>query len=148
MKKLLFAVVIAGNLFACSLNNEIDSAQLNRETNAYPQKWELVKMTGSFTNSETTGTDMAWQEFYLLEPNHTFTKSRESNGDTKEAKGTYAFVDLSDGKYLELTYESDNELIGNCTGEPKEYLRLTAENTLVATWLACDGPGLEYKKVQ
>jgi hypothetical protein len=34
-------------------------------------------MTGMTANSQTTGSDMEWQEFYLLNANGTFKKSRE-----------------------------------------------------------------------
>lgn len=90
---------------------------------------------------------MAWQETFVLNEDHTFRKVREQSGEIKEASGTYAFVKLSDGKYLELTYNTENELIGNCTGESKELLRLQDENKLTGTWQACDGPGLVYKRV-
>jgi hypothetical protein len=34
-------------------------------------------MSGSIPNSETTGTTMEWQEFYLFNTNGTFTKSEK-----------------------------------------------------------------------
>jgi hypothetical protein len=36
-----------------------------------------TQMTGMTANSQTTGSDMEWQEFYLLNANGTFKKSRE-----------------------------------------------------------------------
>jgi hypothetical protein len=43
----------------------------------YKGKWILTQMTGMTANSQTTGSDMEWQEFYLLNANGTFKKSRE-----------------------------------------------------------------------
>jgi hypothetical protein len=70
------------------------------------------------------------------------------DNEVKEESGTYTFINLSDGTYLELVYVSDNELIGNCTQEPKELLKLNSENKLTGTWWACDGPGLVYERVE
>lgn len=109
------------------------------------QQWKLVRMSGSFINSETTGADMEWQETYTLQENGNFTKTRETDGATLQAVGTYQIVELSDGPYFEFTYRENSVLIGNCTGDLKELLSFR-ENTLYATWQACDGPGLEYER--
>jgi hypothetical protein len=113
-----------------------------------PQKWQLTSMSGNIADvPPSTGGDMAWQEWYLLYANNKFTKTRTRGNVTTEEGGTYAFVILSDGQYLELVYESENDLIGNCTGDTKELLRRYSEDTLTGTWSACDGPGLVYEKV-
>lgn len=109
------------------------------------QQWKLVRMSGSFVNSETTGTEMEWQESYVLQENGDFTKTREVDGTTLQAVGTYQIVELSDGPYFEFTYRESSVLIGNCTGDLKELLSFR-ENTLYGTWQACDGPGLEYER--
>lgn len=109
------------------------------------QQWKLVRMTGSTMNSETTGSDMEWQETYTLSENGTFTKTRERDSSILQAIGTYQVVELSDGPYFEFTYSERSSLIGNCTGDLKELLSFR-ENALIGTWWACDGPGLEYKK--
>jgi hypothetical protein len=112
-----------------------------------PQKWALVSMSGMIADVlPSTGADMQWQEFYLLKADGTFTKSRTEGDAVSEATGTYEIEELSDGNYLQLTYGASNELIGNCTGEPKELLRFESENTLSGTWWACDGPGLIYER--
>ena len=105
-------------------------------------------MTGQIPNSETTGIDMEWQEFYLLNSDRTFIKSRERNGVLTEEPGSFSFEDLSDGKYLVLTYEADNDIIGNCTSDLKEVLMVKSETRMLSTWSACDGPGLEYKRIE
>ncbi|UOB18145.1 hypothetical protein [Abyssalbus ytuae] len=111
------------------------------------QKWELVKMTGSMANSEKSGEEMEWQEYYLLNEDQTFEKYRERNNNTKQASGTYKYTTAGEEKYLVLTYTKGLDLIGNCTGDNKEQLLVQSDQSLSGTWNACDGPGLEYKKV-
>lgn len=106
-------------------------------------------MSGSIANVlPSTGSDMAWQEYYLLSADGTFIKYRERDNEVKVESGTFTYINLSDGKYLELVYPADNELVGNCTQEPKELLKSESENMLIGTWWACDGPGLKYKRVE
>lgn len=114
------------------------------------QKWELVRMTGSFVNSETTGDEMEWQEYYIFSPDGTFLKSRTIDGLTVEAWGTFEVVeyDNDDMDYLELVYTSGQELIGSCNGDRTEILVYRSEKTISNTWQACDGPGLDYNLVE
>ncbi len=141
MRILLFGLLIIFNIVSCSKDYNFASDQ-------YPQKWQLIEMSGSIANVPPTGgSDMAWQEYYLLKSDSTFMKVRETDNVVKEEAGTFTFINLSDGKYLELIYTSDNDLIGNCTSEPKELLKLNSENKLIGTWWACDGPGLVYERV-
>lgn len=141
MKNLLFISVLIYTLFSCTKDDGFDIEQ-------YPQKWQLVKMTGQMPNSETTGADMEWQEFYLLNSDGSFTKSRERSDLLTEVSGAFTFKDSSEGKFLMLSYESDNTIIGNCSSKPFESLWLKSENKMMGTWLICDGPGLEYKRVK
>jgi hypothetical protein len=104
-------------------------------------------MTGQLPNSNKTGAAMAWQESYVFRADGTFTKARQQGNQLTQAGGTFAYQDLSDGKYVVLNYEAASPIIGTCTGEPTETLAVKAKDTLVGTWLACDGPGLEYRKV-
>ena len=152
MKNLIFVSVITGSLISCSFNKGIDPENLNEKFDPaqYPQKWQLIEMSGSIaTVPPSTGSDMYWQEYYLLYSDNTFIKFRklEDNVVTK-GTGNYALVILSDGKYLELIYESNNDLVGNCTGDANELLYLNSENKLIGTWSACDGPGLIYERVE
>lgn len=95
-----------------------------------------------------TGDNMDWQEYYQLNSDETFLKSRERDGVVSEQRGTYTFITSADGNYLELIYDENNDLIGNCTAEAKEILFLTSENELKATWDTCDGPGLLYERIE
>ncbi|MEO0331621.1 MAG: hypothetical protein AAF223_08030 [Bacteroidota bacterium] len=149
MKYLIFGLLLI--FAACSDSQTIDpeSSQSTDNTTSYLDKWQLVEMSGSIANvPPTTGSEMAWQEYYLLYDDNTFTKVREQDDDTKEASGTYEFITLPDGEYLELSYPLENELIGNCTSESKELLSVQSEGKLIGTWWACDGPGLVYEKVE
>jgi hypothetical protein len=140
MKKSLFGLLIV--CISCSQIDHIASEQ-------YPQKWKLTEMSGSVANiPPSTGSDMEWQEYYLLNADGTFIKHRERDYEVKVESGIYNFINLSDGKYLELVYPSDNELVGNCTQEPIEILKLNSVNKLIGTWWACDGPGLKYERVE
>ena len=121
MKNLIFVFVIIGTIISCSFNKEIDpeNSKGKFDPDQFPQKWQLII------------------KFRKLEDN-VVTKGT----------GNYALVILSDGKYLELIYESNDDIIGNCTGEAKELLYLNSENKLIGTWNACDGPGLVYERVE
>lgn len=142
MKTLVLALIFLG-LMSCSS----DSASIDdpNENTSYPQKWVLVQMSGSFFNSQTTGEDMDWQEFYILQNDRTFTKSRTFEGRVLEASGTYQFLETGSEKQLELTYKSESTLIGNCSPELNELLIITSPTSISNTWSACDGPGLKYE---
>lgn len=102
------------------------------------------------TNSawESSGADMDWQEWYLLNPDKTFTKTRSWDDTLIEERGTYSSMTLMDGKFLELTYPVHNELIGNCTDDLIETLVLKSEKEMISIWVACEGPGLLYEKTE
>jgi hypothetical protein len=129
-----------------SIFNSCSKDAIASDSTGYYGKWTLVKMSGSMANSETTGSAMEWQEFYLFNTNGTFTKSRERNAIKTTVSGIYTTTNHPDGLYLELVYPNDNEIIGNCYGNLKEELYIAENNTLSSTWKNCDGPGLEYKK--
>ena len=107
------------------------------------QRWVLVRMTGSFQNSETTGSDMEWQETYDLTQVGSFVKTRITTESTLQASGSYRIRELTDGLYVEFTYPKESTLIGNCSSDLIELLRFQ-DDRLFSTWQACDGPGLEY----
>ena len=85
-------------MVSCSnQNNEAIDLKNDRQT------WKLVKMTGSLQNSETTGTNMAWQEQIQLIDGR-FEKERMENGRSTKISGSYEFSDEVDGRYLILKY--------------------------------------------
>ncbi len=129
---------------SCSNNEEENIPVLDVNS----QKWELVKMTGSFTGTETTGADMEWQEYYIFNSNATFIKSRDIGGEVKEASGTYITETFNEQEYLELTYSKGKELIASCSGNDKEQLFFSKGDVLKGNWNICDGPELEYKQLK
>jgi hypothetical protein len=137
MKKVLFLFISVWILNSCTKEPDLDK---------FPQIWQLTSMSGQTSNSSTSGSDMEWQESYLLNSDGTFTKSRERNGVIIEASGSFVFKDLTDGKYLELTYESNSDIIGSCTPGLKETLLVRSGKKMSGTWSYCDGPGLEYER--
>ena len=147
MKNSLILLLLSMMFFSCSVEDYRED-DINLQYTV--QKWELVRMTGSFVNSETTGDDMEWQEYYIFSPDGTFLKSRTIDGLTVEAWGAFEVVeyDNDDLDYLELVYTSGQELIGSCNGDRTEILVYRSEKTISNTWQACDGPGLDYNLVE
>jgi hypothetical protein len=138
MNKLALLTILLFTFSSCSEDSEVISSA------DYSGKWTLVKMSGMKSNSETTGSDMEWQEFYVFDNDGTFTKSRE-RGETKtKASGTFTINTISDGDYLQLSYPQASDIIGNCSGNQKEELYLNSENLLTTSWKNCDGPALVY----
>jgi hypothetical protein len=139
MKNLIILSFMTCFLFSCNKSEKFDSEK-------YPQKWQLIKISTQF--AEKTGTDMEWQEYYLLNSNGSFTKHRERNGTITDVSGTFIFKNLTDGKFIQFTYPSDNSIIANCDNTFIEYLHLRSENKLTGNWHACDGAGLEYERTE
>jgi hypothetical protein len=140
MKKNTFFVLFIITLFSCS-------KEAASTATAYQGKWKLTQMTGMMANSETSGSTMEWQEFYVLDSNGRFKKSRERNGVITEISGSYSLSQTANGTSLLLSYKSDSEIIGSCSSALKEELYFESESVLFSTWQQCDGPGLKYEKV-
>lgn len=141
MKKYLFNLFLMVSLISCNGEDGFDP-------DSYPQKWQLVKMYYGMVSSELTGDELDWQENYILYENQSFTKSRLQEGVLYEATGTFKYVNSDGDEYLELTYPSDSGIISNCSEEPVERLLVKSDDYMIGnSWLACDGPGLEYKRV-
>ena len=138
MKKglLLLAVVI----LLSSCNSDDDS-----NGNIFGN-WVLTTMYGGTPNITLTGTDMEWQESYQLNTDGTFLKSREHDGIITEASGTYVIYVSQDGQSLELFFDNDSEIIASCNNLI-EYMIFQSETSFNSTWLACDGTGLSYEKL-
>lgn len=127
----------------CSCSND----NIKVITTDYQGKWELYKMSGRIANSETTGSAMEWQEYYSFNGDGSFAKSRTRNGVKTEISGSYIITKIQEESFLELTYKTESEIIGSCYGNDKEELHILPNATLSSTWKNCDGPGLEYKKM-
>ena len=133
-------------LNSCSKNEEVNEVQ-NFTVSQFPQKWKLVKMTGSLKNSATTGQQMSWQESYVFNTDGSFLKTRIENGDLTSSAGNYTF-DEKENFFL-LNHSQPSVLVGNCSSDTTEYLYLDEKNYyLLSSWWACDGPGLFYERVE
>lgn len=150
MKKAILILVVLTTIYSCT--KESDDGQTTLE---YTGKWELVKITSSWEGSETTGSDMEWQETYDIHEDETFTKTRTRGDSTIIVSGTYTYTEeglLDESKsdvviYIEFLHNTDNDIIGTCySRSTTENLYFTYNNKLISTWNACDGPGLEYMK--
>ena len=139
MKQFGFLFVLFCVLISCSSDNE---------RSEYPQKWILTKITGQLADSEVSGQEMEWQEYYYLNANGTFKKTRERDGKGFEAKGSYEYIDENGERFLKLKFQDDSEIIGSCYGDQTEYLWIVSDTKMQGTWLACDGPGLEYERIE
>lgn len=143
MKNPLLLSLLLATLSACQKEDVPET-----QTTAYPQTWQLVKMTSSWTNTVQTGTALSWQETYVFQADSSFTKTRQQNGQVVDAQGTFSVRTSATGQHIILTYTAANSLIGSCTARAlQEYLLVKHNDTLVNTWEACDGPRLEYEKV-
>jgi hypothetical protein len=139
MKKFIILFLVVTTFFSCSSDDV-------RPFTDYQGKWELTQMTGRTANSEITGSAMEWQEFYLLDANGTFIKSRKQNGIVTEISGTFSLIKSSNSNALQLTYKSESEIIGSCFSGLKEEMHFQSEKVFVSTWQQCDGPGLKYER--
>ncbi len=146
MKKLLFVSLLMSILFSCSNDDDTGNAFI---ADQFPQKWQLIEMTGSIADMPPlTGDNLEWQESYLLQSDNTFIKSRERDNVTTEAKGAFTIKSDAGGSFAELTYETENSLIENCSVELKEIMRFNSVNRMSGISQACDGPGLLYERIE
>lgn len=145
MRKIIAFVLVLFSVLSCS--NEDDFGLESTQFVFSEQKWTLIQMSGNYKGSETTGNDMAWQEYYIFDPIGTFKKSRTKDEVTSEANGTFEVVEFENDSehYLLLTFESGKELVGNCGDGVNELLMYKSPTKISSTWLACDGPGLDYE---
>lgn len=148
MKKAILLLAVFATLYSCS--KESDDVV---ESFEYTGEWELVKMTGNFGASTTTGNAMAWQETYVLNEDDTFTKIRVRGDSTTRVSGTYVLSDANEYEFpdnvlmfLELNHNS-KILLESCQSVTNiEQLFFNTNNRLIGLVEQCDGPGLTYEK--
>ena len=141
MKSQFLILMVIGLLFSCNKDNNATDLE-----NQIIGNWKLIKMTNSMSNSETSGSEMEWQETYQLFSDGTFLKSRDKDGNLTEVSGTFNFINNSNGALIELTFDTQSDIIGSCTANKKENLNLQSDTIFTNSWNACDGPTLKYKK--
>lgn len=141
MKPIFLCFLISALVTACI--DDIEDAEAR-----FPQQWQLIRMTGQGDAADKTGDRLQWQEFYLLNPNGEVLKSRLEDGVKTTITGQYAFQESEEETLLILTYDEPSDIIGSCVEELTETLRLLDSSRLIGTWSACDGPGLEYRRIR
>jgi hypothetical protein len=148
MKKSFLLLISIGLMASCSLIEDLKPSSGDHEKpEGLMEEWTLVEMSGNIVNvPPTTGQDMPWQETIQLFDDGTFIKTRTTDQGTQSAKGNYQYEERSDGKYLKLMYVSDHALIGNCSNSMDELYVVDSVSQIRGTWMACDGPGLKYRK--
>jgi hypothetical protein len=142
MKMQIVYIVIMGLLGSCSSDDSSNNSELVLTGN-----WKLIEMTGSVPNSETTGAEMEWQETYTFQSDGSFQKSRTREGVITEASGTFNWIESSDERILELSYNQESTIIGSCYQNNTETMGFQSNTVFSSSWNACDGPGLIYEKV-
>lgn len=145
MKKQILLLAMIGILFSCNKNDDDDT---NLKTEIIGN-WKVTEMTGNIANAKPTiGSEMPWQESYQFNANSTFEKSRELNGVTTKASGTYKLTNDANIISLELSFDKESEIVGSCSSKTKEYMSFQSEKLILSnnSWSACDGPGLKYEK--
>ncbi len=140
MKTILLIIVAV--LVSCSTSVD------QNDRKDLPKTYKLIKMSGSFSGSETTGENMPWQETILFKTDGTFEKVRIEKGHSTTVNGKYVAIIEGDESLFELTYTQKHQLIGNCTGNLKELYTVINDDIIRGTWWACDGPGLEYERTK
>lgn len=150
MKFAIFFSPLVSLLLSCSTEmGKVESPQ------SVTGEWVLVEMSNSLVGSTTTGEEMHWQEKYLLKPDGTFLKTRQTEDEVLKAEGTYVIDDNSDDvkndPQLELAvqfiFEENNDILGSCMpASLKEYMFIYKDQKMRSTWNACDGPSLVYER--
>ncbi len=138
----LFTVLV---LSSCEKEEPTPEVQVEGE-------WGLVRSEGGFEGSVQEGEDLDWNESYAFDSDNSFSKVREDDGEVFQASGTYSVTEADIASsanvkyYLELTFETGDDIVGDCYGDGRENLVITHGGQLRNTWGECDGPILYYDK--
>lgn len=136
-------VILLGIVFLNSCKN---NDEYNIQTEVIGN-WKLIQMTGNIPNAVTTGTEMEWQETYQFFNDGTFKKSRNKDEVIIEVSGVYDIINNSTETLIHLNFSNESEIVGSCTSNTKETMKLQSQNIFLSSWSACDGPGLKYERV-
>tara|TARA_B100000941_G_scaffold290927_1_gene276997 strand:+ start:190007 stop:190372 length:366 start_codon:yes stop_codon:yes gene_type:complete len=113
----------------------------------YPHKWQLVSVLTGLSNTSVSGDQLPYFEEYIFNSDNTFSKTRVVEKSTIVATGSFS-VDKSDDKIsLSLSYNSESEIIDNCSKELTEILLITSSKSFSNNVLACDRGRMNYSRV-
>ena len=143
MRKLGLLLVIGYFLISCS-KEEINMISFPDD---YPHKWQLVSVLTGLSNTSVSGDQLPYFEEYIFNSDNTFSKTRVVEKSTIVATGSFS-VDKSDDKIsLSLSYNSESEIIDNCSKELTEILLITSSKSFSNNVLACDRGRMNYSRV-
>lgn len=148
MKKSLF-ILFAAVFLSCS-----DKEEPSVEPNLIGE-WVLVQTEGQFAGSKQTGSEMPFQETYVLQNDGSFTKTRLKDGEEIKATGTFEVTETSEFLHVEeaiasvfFHHNTQNPLIATCySSSLTEELYLTTGGELISLHHTCDGLGLQYEQI-
>jgi len=150
--KLKIIILVLGIIAnSCSKSNDEPKVEpLDLLVMEFPQRWDLFQMSsGMVPNLEITGDEIEYKEYYIFYKDNTFSKTRIQDQEVITEKGSYSIAEMDNRQAFRLRFNQDNDLIGNCSMEPVEFLYLDDDNkTLLSNWWACDGPGLFYAQTE
>ena len=115
----------------------------------------LVQTEGQVPDSKQTGTEMPFQENYVLLNDGSFIKTRLDDGEEMRATGTFELKETSESVNAEeaiatvlFHHNNENPLIATCySSSLTEELYLTNDEKLISLYHTCDGLGLEYEQI-
>lgn len=114
-------------------------------------QWDLISIEGGWGGPILSGSEMTYRQTYQFNSDGTFVKTREAEGQSEVASGTYLtergeVASSADVKLnVLLDFTEGEELAGTCV-LGSELLVLMHNNQLINTWSWCDGPILTYDK--
>ena len=136
----------AYTLMLLSLSACIDDVENVEEQ--FPQQWQLIRMSGTYNEGWKTGAELDYQEFYLLNPDSTFLKSRLQDGLRISAYGTFSIRDIDDDTYFVFSYSEENEITGLCGSSLTEEALILNGSYITESAPACESPILTYFRVK
>jgi hypothetical protein len=143
MKKLGILLMLIVGIVSCSNDKDENNAPAD-----YYGTWQLTVMNRNKNPAANSISVLEWQEAYILTPNGTFSKIRVKDGKTIKESGTFVMNKTLDQTQFELTYDTQNEIIGSCSSNLKENLYIiNSVGKLFSTWGNCDGPLLTYERM-
>ena len=143
MEKIYISLLIILSLVFTTCKNNADEGEQENITRTF----ELVEMTSGMIRSPDSNQELQWDESYTFMGDGTFVKMRKRpDQQPSQESGSYETTTLQDGDYYTLVYNNpENEIIGSCTANGKEVLRILNDDRIRNTWAMCDGPMMTYE---
>ncbi|WP_124980423.1 hypothetical protein [Nonlabens xiamenensis] len=142
MLRYLFILVL---IFANSCGSQ--GADTDTSSKAVPGIYTLNEIIGGRAGGELKGDKLPFEETYKFRSDGTFIRLRKDQGQSIELTGTYELKSYASEQHIELSYDQNSDIVGNCSGKEKwESFYINEQNALQNNWMACDGPGYVYTR--